>query len=106
MSIKTLKAIVLSLGLAAMALPSNAQVINKGLLQNPYKEQGDQRGMLRARSQGGGYNMATEQFGNGTSGPYQINTEQFGNDAPLGGGLFIMAAAGAAYALKKRKQNK
>ena len=34
---KSLKAIVLSLGLAAMTLPSNAQVINRGLLQNPYK---------------------------------------------------------------------
>ena len=88
---KTLKTIVFSLGLAAMTLPSNAQVINRGLLQNPYKEQSDQGGMLRARSQGGGYNMATEQFG---------------QNAPLGSGLFIMAAAGAAYAFKKRKMNK
>lgn len=103
---KTLKALVLSIGLAAMTFPLDAQVINKGLLQNPYKEQGDQRGMLRARSQGGGYNVSTEQFGSGTNGVYNIGTEQFGNDAPLGSGLFIMAAAGAAYALKKRKMNK
>lgn len=102
---KTLKTIVFSLGLAAMTLPSNAQVINRGLLQNPYKEQSDQGGMLRARSQGGGYNMATEQFGNSTSGAYNIGTEQFGQNAPLGSGLFIMAAAGAAYAFKKRKMN-
>ena len=105
MIIKSLKTIVFSLGLAAMTLSSNAQVINRGLLQNPYKEQSDQGGMLRARSQGG-YSVATEQFGNGTSGAYNIGTEQFGQNAPLGSGLFIMAAAGAAYAFKKRKMNK
>lgn len=53
----------------------------------------------------GGYNISTEQFGSDANGGYQIGTEQFGHDAPLGSGLFIMAAAGAAYAIKKRKKN-
>lgn len=102
---KTLKALVLSIGLAAMTFPLDAQVINHGLLKNPYKEQSGTGAMLKHRSQGG-YNVSTEQFGSGTNGVYNIGTEQFGNDAPLGSGLFIMAAAGAAYALKKRKMNK
>ena len=99
------KSLMFSLGLAALmlqAVPVNAQVINHGLLKNPYKEQSDQGGMLRARSQGGGYSIATEQFGNSTSGAYNIGTEQFGQNAPLGSGLFIMAAAGDAYAFRKR----
>ena len=58
-------------------------------------------------SSGGGYSIFVEQFGGengGGTGGYNIGTEQFG-DAPLGSGLFIMAAAGAAYAFsKKRKQ--
>ena len=66
----------------------------------------------RQNSGGGsssGYNIFVEQFGGengGGTGGYNIGTEQFGNDpAPLGSGLFIMAAAGAAYAFsKKRKQ--
>ncbi len=102
------KSLMFSLGLAALMLqaaPVNAQVINHGLLKNPYKEQNGTGAMLKHRSQGG-YSVATEQFGSGTSGAYNIGTEQFGNDAPLGGGLFIMAAAGAAYAFKKRKMNK
>ena len=55
---------------------------------------------------GSGYSIFVEQFGGengGGTGGYNISTEQFG--APLGSGLFIMAAAGAAYAFsKKRKQ--
>ena len=46
---KTLKAIALSLGLAAMMAPAtmNAQ-INRGLLQNPYKDESSKKqGMLR-----------------------------------------------------------
>ena len=57
------------------------------------------------RSGTGGYNISTEQIGSGNNGPYQIGTEPLEPNAPLGSGLFIMAAAGAAYALKKRKKN-
>ncbi len=110
---KKLKTITFSLGLAALmfqAVTVDAQVINRGLLQNPYKEQGKQNGALMrsGTGTGTGYKVSTEQFGGsggGGQGGYYIGTEQFG-DAPLGSGLFIMAAAGAAYAFKKRKNKK
>ena len=53
-----------------------------------------------------GYSIFVEQFGGengGGTGGYNIGTEQFG-DAPLGSGLFIMAAAGAAYAFSKKRK--
>ena len=58
---------------------------------------------------GSGYSIFVEQFGGengGGTGGYNISTEQFTDGpAPLGSGIFIMAAAGAAYAFsKKRKQ--
>ena len=55
---------------------------------------------------GSGYSIFVEQFGGengGGTGGYNIGTEQFG-DAPLGSGLFIMAAAGAAYAFSKKRK--
>jgi hypothetical protein len=63
----------------------------------------------RQNSRGGtgsGYSIFVEQFGGengGGTGGYNIGTEQFG-DAPLGSGLFIMAAAGAAYAFSKKRK--
>ncbi len=113
--IKSLKTITLSLGLAALmfqAVTVDAQVINRGLLQNPYKEQGKQNGALMRGGTGTGtstgFKISTEQFGGsggGGQGGFYIGTEQFG-DAPLGSGLFIMAAAGAAYAFSKKRKNK
>ena len=109
---KKLKTITLSLGLAALmfqAVTVDAQVINRGLLQNPYKEQGKQDGALMRRGSGTGtgtgFKISTEQFGGsggGGEGGFNIDTEQFG--APLGSGLFIMAAAGAAYAFSKKRK--
>ena len=113
---KKLKTITLSLGLAALmfqAVTVDAQVINRGLLQNPYKEEGKQNGALMrsgtGTGTGTGFNINVEGFGgdnggSGGSGGFNIGTEQFG--APLGSGLFILAAAGAAYAFKKRKNKK
>ena len=108
MTKKTLKPLAFSLGLAAMTLTANnlnAQngggVFGRGSM--PDAEQ--HRGSMLGSGLQPGYNIATEQFGSNTNGGYQIGTEQFGNDAPLGSGLFIMAAAGAAYAFKKRKKN-
>ena len=53
-----------------------------------------------------GFNISVEQFGGengGGQGGFNIGTEQFG-DAPLGSGLFILAAAGAAYAFSKKRK--
>ena len=105
---KKLKTITLSLGLAALmfqAVTVDAQVINRGLLQNPYKEEGKQNGALMRNGSGTGFKISTEQFGGsggGGEGGFNIDTEQFG--APLGSGLFIMAAAGAAYAFSKKRK--
>ena len=105
---KKLKTITLSLGLAALmfqAVTVDAQVINRGLLQNPYKEEGKQNGALMRNDSGTGFKISTEQFGGsggGGEGGFNIDTEQFG--APLGSGLFIMAAAGAAYAFSKKRK--
>ena len=67
--------------------------------------QGGGTGMFGLRSQGGGYSFFTEQIGSGGNGAFQIGTEPIGQEGPLGSGLFIMAAAGAAYAYSKRKKN-
>ena len=111
--IKSLKTITFSLGLAALmfqAVTVDAQVINRGLLQNPYKEEGKQNGALMRSGSGTGtgtgFKVSTEQFGGsggGGQGGFNIGTEEFG--APLGSGLFIMAAAGAAYAFSKKRKN-
>ena len=110
---KKLKTITFSLGLAALmfqAVTVDAQVINRGLLQNPYKEQGKQDGALMRSGSSSTYNISTGQFGgNGgqAGGNYGIGIGTFGQDppAPLGSGLFIMAAAGAAYAFSKKRKN-
>ena len=106
--VKKKKILLLSLGLAAMTLTANnlnAQndggLFGKGIMNDAQQ----QRGLLGSGSQPG-YIISTEQFGSNTNGGYQIGTEQFGHDAPVTSGLFIMAAASAAYALKKRKKNK
>ena len=110
---KTLKALVLSLWLAVLllqAVPVNAQfVINRGLLKNPYMDEEQisrkNRGMLRQDHQGG-YNLYNGQFGSDDNGDYILFNQTFGQTVPLGSGLLILTAAGAGYALKKRKCNK
>ena len=109
---------MLSLGLATMTLAANnlnAQT-GGGLFGRGSQEEEEEdvpsRNLFN-RSSGIGYHISTEHFDNGgTSGMYHIGTQQFGQDVddeqdvtPLGSGLFIMAAAGAAYAFKKRKTN-
>jgi len=111
---KKLKTIALSLGLAAAMLPVanvSAQGVFGDLLDNYYDEQDRGNGgsmLMRESGAGGsgtGFNIGTEQFGGsegGGTGGFSIGTEQFG--APLGSGLFIMAAAGAAYAFSKKRK--
>ena len=113
---KSLKAIVLSMALTAGMLSSanaTAQEADRpgGLFGGGsffdefvglFADNGD-----RGEVNGTGFDISTELFGGengGGEGGFNIGTEQFGT--PLGSGLFIMAAAGAAYAFKKRKNKK
>ena len=97
MNNKKLKAIVLSLGLAAMMAPAttlNAQ-INRGLLQNPYKSQDDsRRGALNQNRDGG------------ESEGFTLGGAETENPAPLGSGIFVLVAACAGYAALKKKEDR
>ncbi len=98
-----LKAFALSLATAfVMLLPTtmNAQKSDGFFLNNED---------IYASRNNSGYNIFVGQFGgNGgqAGGNYGINIGTFGQDppAPLGSGLFIMAAAGAAYAFSKKRK--
>lgn len=108
---KSLKTVAFALGLAAMGLTAgnlNAQT-GGGLFGRGAESWTDasNENFMRASNS---FNITTGQFGgNGgqAGGNYGISIGLFGQEppAPLGSGLFIMAAAGAAYAFsKKRKQ--
>ena len=112
---KSLKTVAFALGLAAMTLPAttlNAQGRPGGLFgtQNAPTEKNGGSLLMRDGSTGStpGFNIGVEQFGGGNgggTGGFNIGTEQFGdNEIPLGSGLFIMAAAGAAYAFSKKRK--
>lgn len=118
---KKLKTITLSLGLAAAMLPVanvSAQGVFGDMLDNYYDEldRGNERSMLmRDGGSGSSFSISTGistgQFGgNGgqAGGNYGISIGLLGSEppAPLGSGLFIMAAAGAAYAFSKKRKNK
>ena len=96
---KILKAFALSLATAfVMLLPTtmNAQRSDGFFLNNED---------INASRNSIGFNVSVEQFGGengGGQGGFNIGTEQFG--APLGSGLFILAAAGAAYAYSKKRK--
>lgn len=96
----TLKAIVLLLGLAALMVPAtlNAQ-INRGLLENPYKDNsGKNHGMMNSTNRG------TMNTPNGEEG---ISNFGIGEDenAPIGSGIVIMLAAGLGYVAFKKKED-
>lgn len=107
------KTLVLSAAIASMLLPPltmNAQYDeHKYGLQPWFKSSLMQRGSLRS----GGSTLGHEAFGAagsevgneafGAAGSV-INNEPFG--VPLGGGLGILLAAGAGYALIQSKKNK
>ena len=108
------KVIVLCLGLAAMLAPLT---MNAQYRENQFGiQEWGQTSLLgkEASRSSNSFNITTGLFGgNGgdAGGNYGINIGTMGEDppepsAPLGSGLFIMAAAGAAYAFKKRKNKK
>ena len=107
---KSLKTVAFALGLAAMGLTAgnlNAQT-GGGLFGKGAETEAGASNESIMRASGGngtGFNISVEQFGGengGGQGGFNIGTEQFG--APLGSGLFIMAAAGAAYAFSKKRK--
>lgn len=119
MNNRKLKAFALSMGLGAAMLtapPVQAQLIGQrgdspaGLFpENSQKEGLMQRGSLRSGGSifgheafgAAGSTVGNEAFGaNGSI----IHNEPFG--VPLGGGLGILLAAGAGYALIQSKKNK
>ena len=116
MNNKKRKAIVLSLVLAAgMLLPAGASTQNHarqgGLFGHfgLFNSEEPEVGMLgRGETEEGGYILFNQQFGTEENGGYELNNQTFGqpDDVPLGSGWLILVAAGAGYALKKRKNNK
>ena len=112
---KSLKTVAFALGLAAMMVPAttlNAQGRPGGLFGTNAPTEQPQGGLMGDRSGSNtSFNIGTGQFGgNGgqTGGNYGISIGTMGQDppVPLGSGLFIMAAAGAAYAFSKKRKNK
>lgn len=105
---KTKKTLLLSIVFSVgLLLPLGINAQNGGGLfgLGSTAESTNNNGMM-SRGSTGGYIVSTEWFGSSTNGGFQIGTEHFGQDAPLGSGLIILAAVGAAYAFKKRKMNK
>ena len=113
---KKRKAAVLFLGLAALMVPSTTLMAqydgNGGLFgKGAETEAGASNGIFMLATGTNSFNITTGQFGgNGgqAGGNYGIVIGTFGQDppqpAPLGSGLFIMAAAGAAYAFSKKRK--
>ena len=112
---KSLKTVAFALGLAAMMVPAttlNAQGRPGGLFGTNAPTEGSAGPLMGDRSGSNtSFNIGTGQFGGDggqAGGNYGISIGTIGQEppAPLGSGLFIMAAAGAAYAFKKRKNKK
>ncbi len=96
---RSLKAIALSLGLAALMAPATMDAqINRGLLQNPYKDESSKKhGMMNSTNNRGQITIPSEGITN-----YGIGES---SDAPLGSGLFILLGAGLGYAALKKKED-
>ena len=110
---KSLKTVAFALGLAAMTLPAttlNAQGRPGGLFGTNAPTEQSQGGLMGDRSGSStSFNIGTGQFGGDggqAGGNFGIGIGVLGQDpdAPLGSGLFIMAAAGAAYAFSKKRK--
>ena len=95
---KPLKALALSLGLAALLLPAtnlNAQSKHGGLFGKSSRNEATQNGMMQ---KSGGSTISDE------GGPF--TNANFGEEVPIAGGVAVLLAAGLGYvALKKRKED-
>ena len=120
---KTLKTLAFSLGLVVLLLSAtnlNAQdnngnrgLFNRGTDYEKDEKEQDSRGLMnRGADEGEGFHLFNQQFGTDEEGGFELQNQTFGqddegetDDAPLGSGLLILTAAGAGYALRKRKNN-
>ena len=109
---KKLKVLVLSLGLVlGVMTPVIAKTqFGGGMLgYGRNTEQQSREGLFYNGTIHGGYNIGTQIFGSDTDGGFNIYTQQFGDEeeeTPLGSGCIVLTLAGAAYAIRKRKNNK
>ena len=94
----TLKAIVLSLGLAAATLSAQAQGVFGDMLDNYYAEK-------EQSSQGGGALLRGSNRGDYTVNDGGISNYGLGETAPLGSGIAIMLVAGLGYVAFKKKED-
>ena len=110
---RSLKTVAFALGLAAMLVPAKAVVAQGrpgGLFGTNAPTEQPQGGLMGDRTGSStSFNIGTGQFGGdggSTGGNYGITIGVLGQEppAPLGSGLFIMAAAGAAYAFSKKRK--
>ena len=111
---RSLKTVAFALGLAAMLVPAKAVVAQGrpgGLFGTNAPTEQPQGGLMGDRTGSStSFNIGTGQFGGdggSTGGNYGIGIGVLGQDppsGPLGSGLFIMAAAGAAYAFSKKRK--
>ena len=88
-----LKTLLLSATLAIILLPMKTTAQYDGFIRSD--------GNYENRDVSTSIGINTENFGENQSG---MSTENFGN-APLTGGFLVLFAAGAVYAIKKRKTN-
>ena len=110
---KHLKTLAISLALAVGLLwpmAVNAQnyalyydgLFRRGPMGKYYDDYSLFRGMMNANN--GGYFIYNQQFGSDVNGGYNLYNQSF-EEVPMGSGLLFLTAAGAGYALKKRKSN-
>ena len=111
---KHLKPLALSLALAVGLLwpmAVNAQnyvlyddgLFSRGPKVKSYNDHSFFRGVTGDNTVG--YLIHNQQFGSDQNGGYNLYNQSF-EEVPMGSGLLILTAAGAGYALKKRKSNK
>ena len=93
---QSLKAIVLSLGLAALMAPATLDTqINRGLLQNPYKDESNKNhGMMNSQGSRGQITVLSD----------GITNDDF-STAPIGSGIAILIGAGLGYVALKKKED-
>jgi len=99
------KTLLLTLALSAVLLLPMGVSAQKGggIFYRGDKAENTDNVSLMNRGATGGYNLNNQNFG---SNGYELHNQTFGQETtPLGGGLLILVAAGAGYALKKRKNN-